>query len=113
MSKKPEKSAVDFLLMAVVIIFALAVLIGFLVLWAREGFSAAATKNPVGLVLFIIASILVYLLAIPSLEKKGHNKLSNTMIWVAISAIGFFAIIIIPSCNDGSDYFSREHLYRK
>ena len=69
--EKPENGPLSIFLMVVVGLFMLAVFLGFFVLWAREGWSAAIEKNPAGSVMFFIFLGLVYLFAIPILKDKN------------------------------------------
>ena len=112
-AEKPKNGPLSILLMVVVGLFGLAVFLGFFVLWAREGWSAATQKNPVGGALFFIALGVIYLIAIPVLKGKGYRSLSTTMLWLAITAGCMFMVSFFPSCNGSSGEFPLDRPYRK
>jgi hypothetical protein len=101
------------LLMAVIGLFGLAVFLGFFVLWAREGWSAAAQKNPVGGAFLFIALGFLYMIAMPLLRDKGYRALSTAMLWLALLAGGAFVSSLFPSCNGEGGEFPLDRPYRK
>ena len=110
---EPKNGPFSILLMVVVGLLALAVFLGFFVQWAREGWSVAAQRNPVGGAMFFIALGIIYLIAIPLLKGKGYRSLSAAMLWLAIAAGGMFLGSLFPSCNGSRSDFPLDRPYRK
>lgn len=110
--KKEQNGPLSILLMVVVGLFVLAVFLGFFVLWAREGWSAATQKNPVGGAMFFMALGVLYLIAIPILKDKGYRTLASGMLWLAVAGGGLFLVSHIPSCNTSGE-FPADRPYRK
>lgn len=116
MSKPEEKEKKNgplaILLMVVVGLFVAAVFLGFFVLWAREGWTAATEKNPAGGAIFMLLLGLLYLMAIPALWDKGQKSLAKLLAGVAAFAALTFLLGVFPSCSDSSN-FNTDRPYRK
>lgn len=110
--KEKKNGPLAVLLMVVVGLFTLAVFLGFFVLWAREGWTAATEKNPAGGAMFFLLLGLLYLIAIPVLWDKGQKALAKVLAGIALFAAVTFIFGIFPSC-DGSSNFNTDRPYRK
>jgi len=104
---------VSVLLMVVVGLFGLAVFLGFFVLWAREGWSSAIQKNPVGGALLFVALGFLYMITMPLLRDKGYRTLSTAMLWLALIAGAAFVSSFLPSCSGQGGEFPLDRPYRK
>jgi len=112
--KSTEKKNGPFtiVLMIVVGLFTTAVFLGFFILWAREGWTAAADQNPAGAAMFYLLLGLLYLMAIPVLWDKGQRSFAKLLAAIAAFAAITFVFGLFPSCSDSSN-FTNELPYRK